>query len=100
MRGGLALLLVGVMACRISRAPMHPETPAGSWYVVSRGETLEDISKRAGVPAEDILEINGLERAADVKPGRLIFVRAPPRAPPPAELEAPGPAPPGAPAPA
>ena len=61
----------------MSRAPMHPETPAGSWYVVSRGETLDDIAKRAGVPAEDILELNGLSRPSDVKPGRLIFVLAP-----------------------
>jgi lipoprotein NlpD len=53
---------------------MHPETPAGSWYVVSPGETLADIAKRAGVPVEDILEINGLDRADQVKPGRLIFV--------------------------
>lgn len=57
---------------------MHPETPAGSWYVVSKGETLDDIAKRAGVPAEDILEINGFSRAEDVKPGRLIFVLVPP----------------------
>jgi murein DD-endopeptidase MepM/ murein hydrolase activator NlpD len=58
---------------------MHPETPAGSWYVVSAGETLDDIAKRAGVPGEDILEVNGLERADEIKAGKLIFV-----------LEAPG----------
>jgi murein DD-endopeptidase MepM/ murein hydrolase activator NlpD len=70
---------------------MHPETPAGSWYVVSRGETLAEIARRAGVPAEDILEINGLARAEDVKPGRLIFVLAPERGP---AAEAAGAAPP------
>jgi lipoprotein NlpD len=74
------LALVLVLGCHLSRAPMHPETPAGSWYVVSRGETLDDISTRAGVPAEDILEVNGLSRADEVKPGRLIFVLAPPQA--------------------
>jgi lipoprotein NlpD len=83
VRAGLvavfATAFVGVAAgCHFSRAPMHPETPAGSWYVVSRGETLDDIAKRAGVPAEDILELNGLSRPEDVKPGRLIFVLAPP----------------------
>ena len=78
----LAFLLASSGAgCHFSRAPMHPETPAGSWYVVSRGETLDDIAKRAGVPAEDILELNGLSRPEDVKPGRLIFVLAPPGAP-------------------
>jgi murein DD-endopeptidase MepM/ murein hydrolase activator NlpD len=73
---GLVVLLA---ACGTARGPMHPETPAGSWYVVSRGETLDDIAKRAGVPAVDILEINGLARADDVKPGRLIFVLVPER---------------------
>ena len=61
----------------MSRAPMHPQTPAGSWYVVAPGETLADIAQRAGVPGEDILELNGLSRAEDVRPGRLIFVLAP-----------------------
>jgi murein DD-endopeptidase MepM/ murein hydrolase activator NlpD len=82
----LALFLVG---CHLSRAqPMHPQTPAGSWYVVAPGETLADIAQRAGVPGEDILELNGLAHADDVKPGRLIFVLAPagtipePEAPP------------------
>jgi murein DD-endopeptidase MepM/ murein hydrolase activator NlpD len=94
MRVCLAVLLLALGACRVSRAPMHPETPPGSWYVVSRGETLDDIAKRAGVPAEDILEINGLQRPSDVKPGRLIFVLAPLAAP-----ESPaGAAPAGAPA--
>jgi murein DD-endopeptidase MepM/ murein hydrolase activator NlpD len=107
MRAGMALrsgsrlaLVVGVVGgfcagtvgCRLSRAPMHPETPPGSWYVVSRGETLDDIAKRAGVPGEDILELNGLARAEDVKPGRLIFVLAPQGLPPDART-APAPAP-------
>ena len=53
---------------------MHPERPAGSWYVVGQGETLADIAARAGVPAEDILELNGLEKAEQVVPGRLLYV--------------------------
>jgi murein DD-endopeptidase MepM/ murein hydrolase activator NlpD len=75
-------------ACRPAREPMHPEAPPGSWYVVSRGETLDDIAKKAGVPAEDILEINGLARAADVKPGKMIFVLVPPGAEAPVESPA------------
>src|SRR5207248_2315209 len=70
------------------RAPMHPESPPGSWYVVAPGGTLAEIATRAGVPAEDILELNGIARAADVTPGRLIFV-----------LEGPGGRPPPPPAP-
>jgi murein DD-endopeptidase MepM/ murein hydrolase activator NlpD len=53
---------------------MHPESPPGAWYVVSPGETLEQIAARAGVPPEDLLEINGLSRASDVRPGRIIYV--------------------------
>jgi murein DD-endopeptidase MepM/ murein hydrolase activator NlpD len=53
---------------------MHPDTLSGSWVVVGAGETLDDIAQRAGVPAEDILEINGLESAAQVQPGKLVFV--------------------------
>jgi murein DD-endopeptidase MepM/ murein hydrolase activator NlpD len=80
-RLALVCLLAELAAgCRVSRAPMHPESPPGSWYVVSRGETLDTIAKRAGVPPEDILELNGLARAEDVKPGRLIFVLVPPSA--------------------
>ena len=48
--------------------------PPGSWYVVAPGETLDLIARRAGVPAEDILELNGFESAALVKPGTLLFV--------------------------
>ena len=72
-------LLVGAACSRLPRArpPMHPETPPGAWYVVAPGETLAHIARRAGVPAEDILELNGLARAEDVRPGRFIFVMEP-----------------------
>lgn len=76
-RAALIFALLGLFGCHAARPPMHPETPRGSWYVVSRGESLDSIAKRAGVPPEDILEINGLARAEDVRPGRLIFLLAP-----------------------
>ena len=72
---------------------MHPENPPGAWYTVSPGETLEQIAARAGVPPEDILEINGLSRAGDVRPGKIIYVLA-------GRLSAPGSTPPIAPVPA
>jgi lipoprotein YgeR len=75
VRGGAALLLAGLVAgCLGARPPMHPESPAGRWYVVVEGETLADIARRAGVPAEDILEINGLERPEQITPGKLLFI--------------------------
>jgi murein DD-endopeptidase MepM/ murein hydrolase activator NlpD len=56
---------------------MHPEAPAGRWAVVEPGQTLELLARQTGVPAADILEINGLERADEVKVGQLIFLLAP-----------------------
>jgi len=57
---------------------MHPASPPGHWYVVEAGETLDLIASRAGVPPEDILELNGFESAAQVKPGTLLFVMTAP----------------------
>jgi murein DD-endopeptidase MepM/ murein hydrolase activator NlpD len=72
-------LLGGLTGCHPDRGrPLHPERPPGVWYVVERGETLEQIAARAGVPVGDLLEINGLTRASDVQGGRLIYVLAGP----------------------
>jgi murein DD-endopeptidase MepM/ murein hydrolase activator NlpD len=57
---------------------MHASTPPGHWYVVAPGETLDLIAGRAGVPAEDILELNGFQSAALVKPGTLLFLMTAP----------------------
>jgi murein DD-endopeptidase MepM/ murein hydrolase activator NlpD len=67
------LAIAACAACRPARPPLHAETPPGSWHVVGPGETLDEIAARAGVPAEDILEVNGLERD-DVTPSKVIFV--------------------------
>jgi murein DD-endopeptidase MepM/ murein hydrolase activator NlpD len=42
--------------------------------VVSPGESLEEIARRAGVPVEDVAELNGLAPGERVLPGRMIFV--------------------------
>jgi murein DD-endopeptidase MepM/ murein hydrolase activator NlpD len=77
------VVLAALAGCHAERAtPMHPESPAGEWHVVAAGETLAMIARGAGVPAEDILEINGLTRADQIVPGRTIFVLAPSRPPP------------------
>ncbi len=60
---------------------MHPESLPGRWHVVAAGETLASVARAAGVPAEDILEINGLTRSDEVVPGRTIFVLEPSRPP-------------------
>ena len=61
---------------------MHPDNPPGRWIAVGAGDNIESLAARAGVPAEDILEINGLTGADDVVPGQLIFVLTPAIAPP------------------
>ena len=81
---GFASLIVAALAagltlvpgaCHFDRPPpVHPDRPPGSWYVVEKGETLEQIAGRAGVPPEDILEVNGLTRASEITPGRIIYV--------------------------
>jgi lipoprotein NlpD len=60
---------------------MHPLSPAGSWVAVGPGETVEAIARRAGVPAQDILEINGLTKMDKVA-GRTLFVLSSPTSPP------------------
>jgi len=60
-------------ACRPSARAARPE-PLGQWYVVQEGETLAVIAHRAGVPEEDLLEVNGFKSAAEVVPGKMVFV--------------------------
>jgi lipoprotein NlpD len=42
--------------------------------VVKPGETPASIAKEAGIPLEDLLEINGLRRGQPLEPGRLVFI--------------------------
>jgi len=74
---GLRVLVVAMAllaaACRPSAKAAHPE-PLGQWYVVQQDETLAEIARRAGVPEEDLLEVNGLKSGAEVVPGKMIFV--------------------------
>jgi murein DD-endopeptidase MepM/ murein hydrolase activator NlpD len=65
-------------------APLHPEAPAGTWYVIAPGESLDAIARRADVPMADLIEINGLATAAEARPGQMIFILASPRQPGPA----------------
>jgi len=68
----LSTLLAG--ACAALQAPLHPPGPAGTWYVVKRGETLPQIAARENVPLEDLAEINGLRKAARLEEGQIIFL--------------------------
>jgi murein DD-endopeptidase MepM/ murein hydrolase activator NlpD len=72
-----ALVVVGCATLRPSAAPLHPPGPRGSWYAVQAGDTVATIAARTGVPAEDLLEINGLAPGATLEPGRVLFVLEP-----------------------
>ncbi len=73
--------------------PAQPR-PSGSWtwdggapVTVGYGETVEMIARRHGVPAQAILETNGITNVASIKPGqRLVIPRyvSSPSAPQPA----------------
>jgi murein DD-endopeptidase MepM/ murein hydrolase activator NlpD len=56
---------------------MHDDNPPGTWHVVKAGETPAQIAQSAGIPLEDLLEINGLRRGQALQPGRLLFVLSP-----------------------
>lgn len=73
---GLAMTMAG---CHTPPPVERPMGAPGHWYTVAPGETLADIARKAGVPEEDLLEVNGLRDRREVVPGKTIFVldRAP-----------------------
>jgi murein DD-endopeptidase MepM/ murein hydrolase activator NlpD len=87
LRAALGAAVLLACACRPTRPPMHPQGPPGHWIVVGEGDTLDALAQAAGVPPEDILEVNGLETRAQVRPGMSLFVLEKPPAPPPAPVE-------------
>jgi len=68
------VVLLGLCACATTGRPLHDDNPPGTWHVVKSGETPAQIAQEAGIPLEDLLEINGLRRGQPLKPGRLIYV--------------------------
>lgn len=57
---------------------MHPDHLPGTWHVVAAGETVGLIAEQAGIPLEDLLEINGLKRGEVLAPGRTLFILSKP----------------------
>ena len=69
-----ACTLLGFCSCATVPRPTDDDNPPGTWQVVKAGETLAKIAKEAGIPLEDLLEINGLRRGQPLEPGRLIYI--------------------------
>ena len=66
-----------------ARYPAHraPPKPAGHWtwdggrpVTVRYGDTLETIARKNGVPAFAILEANGMQRGAALRPGQRLVI--------------------------
>ncbi len=58
------------------RAPAPPPVPAGHWtwdggaaVTVGRGQSLEMIARKYGVPASAIMQVNGISNPAAIQPG-------------------------------
>lgn len=60
-----------------AKPPLHSQAPPGVWHVVVEGETVEALSSRTGVPAEDFREINGLSNRQQPKAGQIVFMLFP-----------------------
>ncbi|HEX7596852.1 MAG TPA: LysM peptidoglycan-binding domain-containing M23 family metallopeptidase [Polyangia bacterium] len=70
------LLALALSACATTSngRPLHDDNPPGTWHVVGAGETSAKIAQDAGIPLEDLLEINGLRRGQALQPGRMVYV--------------------------
>jgi murein DD-endopeptidase MepM/ murein hydrolase activator NlpD len=73
---GLLLCTLVALGCATGGAqkPLHSDHLPGTWHVVEAGETVGSIAERAGIPLEDLLEINGLKRGEVLVPGRTVFI--------------------------
>src|SRR5512141_2632680 len=76
LQAWLALGTCCALGCATSDTdrPAHEDHLPGAWHIVEAGETPISIAKRAGIPLEDFLEINGLRRNDVLAPGRPVFL--------------------------
>jgi murein DD-endopeptidase MepM/ murein hydrolase activator NlpD len=73
----LLLSILTALGCATgggAEKPMHPDHLPGTWHVVVAGETVGSIAEQAGIPLEDLLEINALKRGEVLVPGRTLFI--------------------------
>jgi len=79
----LLLCTLVALGCATGGAqkPLHSDHLPGTWHVVEAGETVASIAERAGIPLEDLLEINGLKRGEVLAPGRTVFILGKPAVP-------------------
>jgi LysM repeat protein len=49
-----------------------PDSPTAAYYTVNNGGTLQDVSKKTGIPLSSLCQLNGLDRNARLKSGQRI----------------------------
>ncbi len=52
--------------------PQHSGAPTAVYYTMKKGGTLQDVSKKTGVPVTSLCRLNGLGQDTHLKPGRKI----------------------------
>jgi membrane-bound lytic murein transglycosylase D len=77
------------VAASEANASEAPVAPAASSYVVRRGDTLEKIASRTGVPASELVALNGIRNKNLLTIGQTLVLRTEPS--PAAQAEAPAP---------
>jgi len=67
--------ITGSVAARPAAAPTgHWTWDGGQPVTVSRGETVESIARKYGVPASAIMETNGFRNGATLRPGQRVVI--------------------------
>ncbi len=56
------------------RPPMHAPELVGVWHKARKGDTIKSLSRRCGISAQDIRELNGLDDHTKLKAGQPIFL--------------------------
>jgi membrane-bound lytic murein transglycosylase D len=60
----------------VNRSEPAPAAPAAERYVVQRGDTVSDISRRFNIPLATLLALNGLDQRGLIRPGQQLRLRA------------------------
>ncbi len=71
-----AALVAVVAACATVSPPSEPPLPPGYLVAVRPGQNAWDIAAEAGLPVEEIVEVNGLQSADEVAAGQVLFIPA------------------------
>lgn len=74
IRGLVVLVLVLCSACSLAKGPRV--APSERIYTVAKGDTVERIAHRSGVPAQDILDYNGIKDPKTIRPGQIVKIPA------------------------